>query len=276
MIIATLIVLGLCFGSFINALVWRLHEQSLPAKKRKASLKDLSVMQGRSMCPHCQHTLGFWDLLPLVSWLALRGRCRYCQKSISWQYPVVEAALAGLFVGSYVFWPLPFGGEGTFLFVVWLIALIGLLALVIYDIRWMLLPNKIVFPLIALGAVQTIVVFTTFHGGISSLLAAVGAVGIAGGIYYVLFQASKGQWIGGGDVKLGYALGFLVQTPLKAFLVLFAASIIGLLLALPGMINKKLTMTSKIPFGPSLIAATILIVLFGQRLIDWYFNTLGL
>jgi leader peptidase (prepilin peptidase)/N-methyltransferase len=276
MVYAVLIVLGLCFGSFINALVWRLHEQSLPKKKRVANDKDLSVTKGRSMCPHCQHTLGVMDLLPLFSWLLLRGKCRYCHAPIGWQYPVVEASLALLYVVSYMCWPLVFDSQGVFIFAVWHIALVGLVALAVYDIRWMLLPNKIVFPLIGLGLVQTVVVAMLFDGGVGTILQATGAVAIAGGVYYVLFQLSKGRWIGGGDVKLGYALGFLLQTPLKAFLMLFLASLIGLLVAAPGVLSKRLTATSKVPFGPSMILATAIVVLFGQAVVDWYFRLLGL
>jgi leader peptidase (prepilin peptidase)/N-methyltransferase len=276
MVYAVLIVLGLCFGSFINALVWRLHEQSLPKKKRVANDKDLSVTKGRSMCPHCQHTLGVMDLLPLFSWLLLRGKCRYCHAPIGWQYPVVEASLALLYVVSYMCWPLVFDSQGVFIFAVWLIALVGLVALAVYDIRWMLLPNKIVFPLIGLGLLQTVVVAMLFDGRGGTILQATGAVAIAGGVYYVLFQLSKGRWIGGGDVKLGYALGFLLQTPLKAFLMLFLASLIGLLLAAPGVLSKRLTATSKVPFGPSMILATAIVVLFGQAVVDWYFRLLGL
>jgi leader peptidase (prepilin peptidase)/N-methyltransferase len=247
----------------------------LPPKKRLASDTELSISKGRSMCPNCRHTLGFWDLLPLVSWLALRGRCRYCHKSISWQYPLVEAALALTYVLSYVFWPLPLHGQGVFLLLVWLTALIGLMALLVYDLRWMLLPNKIVFPLIALGVVQTLTQATVYHGGFHSLLDAAYAVAIAGGIYYALFQVSKGHWIGGGDVKLGYALGLFLMTPAKAFLMLFVASMLGLLLALPGIASKKLSITSRIPFGPSLIVASGLVILFGQAVIDWYVRLVG-
>jgi prepilin signal peptidase PulO-like enzyme (type II secretory pathway) len=124
-----------------------------------------------------------------------------------------------------------------------------------------------------LGVIQ-VAVFTILHGGLPYLLNAAAAVGIAGGIYYVLFQVSDGRWIGGGDVKLGFALGLLVETPSKAFLVLFLASLIGLCLALPGLLNKKLHATSKIPFGPSLILATIVVVLVGQQVINWYTSAL--
>jgi prepilin signal peptidase PulO-like enzyme (type II secretory pathway) len=106
MIIAVLVVLGLCFGSFANALVWRVHEQAGQAAKKKPDkkyLKQLSVAKGRSMCPNCKHELVAKDLIPVLSWLALGGKCRYCAKPISIQYPLVEVALASLFVVSYLY-----------------------------------------------------------------------------------------------------------------------------------------------------------------------------
>lgn len=270
MIIAELIILGLCLGSFTGALVWRLHEQSLPAKKRVAKPEELSITKGRSMCPHCQHTLGVKDLIPLVSWIWLRGRCRYCKHPIGWQEPLLEVAMAALFVLSYVFWPFAFDAEGVFLLVCWLLAVVGLVALFVYDLRWMLLPNKIVFPLIGLGAVQTVVVAVWFDGGLASILSAAAGLAVAGGIFYVLFQVSKGKWIGGGDVKLGYAIGLLLGSPALAFLMLFAASLLGVIVSLPGLFAKKLAVTSRIPFGPFLIVATVIAILFGASIIDWY------
>ena len=102
MIIAVLAVLGLVFGSFVNAFAWRLHEQeSLLEKKKKPSAKQLaklSIVKGRSMCPECKHELAAKDLIPVFSWITLKGKCRYCGKPISWQYPAVELATALLFV----------------------------------------------------------------------------------------------------------------------------------------------------------------------------------
>src|SRR3954465_436221 len=108
MIIAVLVVLGLCLGSFVNALVWRLHEQEEGGSK-KAAAKKLSIIKGRSMCPHCKHALKPIDLIPVISWLSLRGKCRYCSKPISIQYPIVELSTALLFVVSYIWWPEPLG-----------------------------------------------------------------------------------------------------------------------------------------------------------------------
>jgi prepilin signal peptidase PulO-like enzyme (type II secretory pathway) len=196
MIYALLVVFGLTFGSFVNALIWRLHEQATRnvtalAKKqspssshskgaskakvtdtnsrsvssklwssaaifRKAKDDPLSVVYGRSMCPHCKHQLAERDLVPLFSWLSLRGRC---------QYPVVELLTAILFVLSYVFWPSGFHGAGLFEFIEWLILIIGFMALAVYDLRWYLLPDKIVMPLLGVVIVGIMSQFIFFHSG---------------------------------------------------------------------------------------------------------------
>src|ERR1700712_4728549 len=102
-----LVVLGLIFGSFVNAFVWRLHErESLLQKKRKPTkkqLSELSILHGRSMCVHCHHELAAKDLVPLFSWLWLRGKCRYCHKPIQ-DSPLIEAVLPVLFIVSYLAW----------------------------------------------------------------------------------------------------------------------------------------------------------------------------
>jgi prepilin signal peptidase PulO-like enzyme (type II secretory pathway) len=273
--IAILVLVGLALGSFVNALVWRLHEQSKPAKQRLASSGELSISKGRSMCVHCGHTLSATDLIPVFSWLALRGKCRYCKKSISWQYPAVELLTALLFVGSYVFWPESFTAGEIFNFIIWLICLPGLVALMIYDIRWMILPNKIIFPLTAIAAFG-VVADAVFSGSFKIIVEAAVSVLIAGGIFFVLFQLSRGKWIGGGDVKLGFLLGLLAGKPILAFLTLFGASVLGTLAILPFMIIGKITSKNRIPFGPFLIISAITVRLFGDRIADSYFQLIGL
>jgi prepilin signal peptidase PulO-like enzyme (type II secretory pathway) len=134
----------------------------------------------------------------------------------------------------------------------------------------MLLPNKIVYPLIGLGMVQMVVVTVLFDGGWNYLFGSLAGMAVAGGIFYVLFQVSDGKWIGGGDVKLGYALGLLLASPTLAFLMLFTASVLGVIAAIPGLLTKKLAATSRIPFGPFLIIATVIVMLFGTATISWY------
>lgn len=264
--------LGLILGSFVNALVWRVHAQEAK-KKSKVGHKELSVLHGRSMCPYCKHTLAAKDLVPVLSWLSLGGKCRYCHKPISWQYPVVELLTSALFVLSYLFWPLDWNAAGTINFAVWLIILVGFMALIVYDLRWMLLPDRIVYPLLVIGGLLAL--FNIIDvGSVRALIETLISVAIAGGIFYGLFVISNGRWIGGGDVKLGLLIGLVLGDPYLAFLMLMTASLLGTLVALPGMVLKKVSPSSRIPFGPFLIVATILVQLFGTSVIEWYKRTL--
>lgn len=296
MVYVVLGIVGLCLGSFVNALVWRLHEQAelgLPVAKGQSSggrhqtteLKaaddrlttdDLSVMRGRSMCPHCHHELAAKDLVPVLSWLTLRGRCRYCGAAISWQYPVVELLMAILFIVSYLWWPYQLQDAwGYLLFGSWALALVLFVALAVYDLRWYLLPNRMVFPLVAVAIVYAAVRIAD-HVTVPIVAAFVLSTVVLFGIFYALFTLSDGKWIGGGDVKLAIALGLFAGSPLQALLVIFFASILGLLGSLPGMLRGRLGVASRVPFGPFLLAATMVVVLFGPSLIDWYSGLLRL
>lgn len=283
MIVAILTVLGLVFGSFVNALTWRLHEQTeldnSPRKTRggatipKLGRKDLSILQGRSMCPSCHHTLAVSDLLPIVSWLALGGRCRYCKKAISVQYPLVEAATTLVFVGSYVLWPLALASAASWaIFGLWLAMLVVLVALAVYDLKWTLLPDKLVLVLAVLAVAQAALVITSASSAGSSLINHLIAVAIGGGLFYLIFVVSSGRWIGGGDVKIGFVLGLIAGTPSRALLLLFLAALLGTLVSLPLLASKRLKRSSAIPFGPFLILATVLVVIFGSQIIDWYIS----
>lgn len=269
MIIVGLILLGLCFGSFTNALTWRLHEQAKPKKKRVAADKDLSITTGRSMCPNCQHPLAWYDLLPVVSWLSLGGKCRYCKHPISIQYPLVELLTAALFILSYAYSPPIFHVPySIFLFSLWLIFQVAFVALAIYDLRWMILPDRIIFPLQVLAVIYVLVELLGSRQGWPVIQGALLGVLCIAGVFYGLFQVSKGTWIGGGDVKLAVILGLLVGGPAKALLVIFIASLLGSLVSIPLLLRGKAK--TRIPFGPFLIIATVIVYLFGSSLIAWY------
>jgi len=274
LIVLLLAAVGLIFGSFVNALVWRLHEQAELAEKKgkrskKAELQKLSILRGRSMCPECHHELAAKDLVPVFSWLFLRGKCRYCSKPISWQYPVVELVVAALFVISYVAWPKELHGLGLVELYFFLAFIVGFVALAVYDLKWFLLPDKIVFPFVGLAVAELLVSLIFFHAGRPAFWASVWGVLIASGIFFVLYQVSRGTWIGGGDVKLGLVLGILVGGPLNSLMLLFIASLLGTLVSLPMLMLGRAGRKTLIPFGPFLIAATIIVVLFGSHFIDW-------
>lgn len=221
------------------------------------------------MCVDCGHTLTVRDLVPVLSWVALHGKCRYCKKPVSWQYPLIELATALLFMVSYVLWPNQLNGWEIAAFAAWLACIVGFMALIVYDLRWLLLPNKIIFPLY--GAAAVFVLARTFgEMSFQPVVQAAAGVAIGGGIFYLLFQISGGKWIGGGDVKLGFLLGALVGGPLPAFLLLFTASVLGSLLAVPLLIAGKAGRRTRIPFGPFLITGAIVTQLFGTDIIRWY------
>lgn len=307
MVIVILVLSGLIFGSFVNALVWRFHEQAeltenkeqrtknrehaggkrkggkrLDASAHGAATasrepepsvsrltpKELSMVHGRSMCSTCHHPLAAKDLVPVLSWLWLKGKCRYCGVKIQ-DNPAPELGTAALFVISYLCWPLPLHGLGLFRFIVWLGFLVTFVALTAYDVRWFTLPNRIVFPLIGLAVLEVLIIAVTNHDWRFALSAGGGAL-VLFGLFYILFQVSAGAWIGGGDVKLAIALGLLAGSVVQSILLLFASSVIGTLFSIPQLLKGKNGLRAKVPYGPFLLAATVLVVLWGQHIIDWY------
>ena len=204
MLIFILLFLGMSFGSFVNAFVYRLfevdkHTYGIGFKKSRKSSVNMSILNGRSVCVKCKHQLSALDLIPLFSWLGLRGRCRYCKHSISWQYPVVELVSAVLFVFSYLYWPVGLSGVYAWvIFSFWLVYLIGFMSLIVFDIRWMLLPNRIVFGLLGVFSAQLTAMLVFGGLSLSELLGIVLGGCVVSGLFWALFQVSGGKWIAEG------------------------------------------------------------------------------
>lgn len=254
-----LMILGLCAGSFVGALVWRLHEG-----------KDW--VTARSQCVHCGHTLGPLDLVPLISFIYLRGRCRYCKNRISWQDPLLELAAAAVLVSSYLLWPGNLNNNGQLvLFISWLISSVGLLALLVYDLRWMILPNKIIYSTFFLAAAGRLAYIAAYAPDKKqAVISWVLGVLVASGIFYVLHEVSRGQWIGFGDVRLGLITGTVLADPGKSLLMIFISSVLGTLFAAPQLLAKQKALSTRIPYGPFLITATLVVLLFGDDMLGWY------
>ncbi|MBP7837076.1 prepilin peptidase [Candidatus Saccharibacteria bacterium] len=282
---------GLALGSFVNALVWRIFMQSQEAKKHqkksskklssskvaqiKKASKKYSVLKGRSMCPQCQHQLFSKDLIPIISWLSVRGKCRYCKNKISLQYPVVELTGVALFMATYYLWPYTLVGFKAYeAFVIFLGIITVGLALSVYDLQYMELPTPLVYILgffgslfsgsVALGNSEMSVLISSF----------IGSIGF-GGFFYILYRVSNGKWIGGGDVRIGFALGIILGWQ-KSIVALTLAAYGGTLLIIVLLVIKKYHKKMKIPFGPFLLAATFIVVLVGQPVIDWYLQLSGI
>lgn len=279
-----LIIFGLMFGSFAGATVWRLRARQLVEDKRDGEeydkdeyekllpLTKASVKTDRSRCLHCGHTLAWYDLLPLVSWLSLRGKCRYCHQKIGSFEPIMEIGVMAFFVLSYLLWPVPLNDIfAVATFVLWLLSGVLLAILFVYDLKWFLLPDVVTYPFIAIATIAAALTITAAPNTLMALLDVAGSVAILWGFHYALHKLSNGQWMGFGDVKLGLGLGLLLADWRLAFIAFFAANFIGCLIVIPGMLAGKLTRTSRVPFGPMLIAGAIVAMLWGSMLLTAYF-----
>jgi prepilin signal peptidase PulO-like enzyme (type II secretory pathway) len=223
------------------------------------------------MCPHCHHKLGALDLIPVFSYLVLGGKCRYCQRPISRSYPAVELLTGSLFALSYLALLPQTSGEWL-KFVAWLYVLASLIFLAVYDLRWMLLPDRVLVP--ATGVWLLVLAVGALHQPGNSL-SHLGAGLLVGGVFYALVAASGGRWLGGGDIKLVFLMGILLggsKLLLALFLAFNSAALVGV-----GLIAAKLkSRKDNIPFGPFLVAATIAAYLYGHTLIELYLRLSGL
>jgi len=276
--------LGLCMGSFAGASVWRLRARQLLQDKaegesvdkaeyaRLKPLVDTKISEDRSRCLHCHHVLAWYDLLPLFSWLVTAGRCRYCHRPIGVFEPLIELGTALLFVGSFAMWPWPLTGAGPWaLFALWLVSCVPLVILFAYDVKWFLLPNQAMFPLLVAGGIFAGLQLVINRGSVFSTIGAIGlSAAILSGLYLLLWIVSKGRWIGLGDVKLGFALALFLADWRLAFLTLLLANGIGCLLVLPGLVTHKITRSSHVPFGPLFIAGFLIALFFGPHILAWY------
>lgn len=252
--------LGALMGSFLNCVAYRLG-----AKK--------SFVKGRSFCPKCHHTLSWPDLVPLVSFFALQGRCRYCQKKISWQYPLAELGTGLLFLllARYVLQSAILFGAPIFLFgQSFLLGVIVscLVVIFIYDLKHYLIPDQALLLALAAAAILKIIESITAGSIIPLGLAFLWAL-LASAFFFVFWFFSQGKWMGFGDVKLAFLLGFFLGWPgilVALFLAFLFGAIIGIVLIILG--RKK--MKSAVPFGPFLIAGTFVGLFWGTAFWEWY------
>ena len=282
MIYFLLFLLGLCLGSFVNAFVWRfrIRDQKTDIRNlnKKSNIKhqtsDFSITKGRSMCPHCHHTLAWYDLLPVLCWVSLRGKCRYCKKPISAQYPLVELLVAVLFVISYMCWPLQFNSSLLYIeFALWLLLIPLLIALCIYDLKWLELPTEMIYGTFAISFIAVLIAEAASKNTSVIEAGIIGSIGL-GGLFWLLYQFSGGKWIGGGDVRLGFAMGLYLGWQ-KSLLGLSLAAYIGTVVIVVALIFGKYHRRMKLPFGPLLIAGWIICTLWGQAMINWYLHLIG-
>jgi prepilin signal peptidase PulO-like enzyme (type II secretory pathway) len=254
-------IFGALFGSFINALVYRLHQ-------------GLNFVNARSMCPKCKHTLSWYELVPVFSFVWQKGKCRHCRKTISWQYPLVEVLTGGLFVLVFLS-QLPTGVllapslQEIVKLVGLLIFTIFLIIIFLYDFKYYLILDKITLPAMALAFVWQLVLNFSWQHMLTVLVAA----SVGGGFFLLQYVVSKGKWIGGGDIRLGFLMGLILAWP-GILVALMLAYIIGAVFAIGMLLLKKKRWGSQIPFGTFLSLGTFIALLYSQELINWYISLL--
>ena len=239
-----LFILGLCIGSFINAAVYRIKN-------------DRPISHGRSFCPKCKKQLGWYDLVPVLSYLVLRGKCRNCHKSISPAYPIIELLTGLSFALFYLANVAVFNTPliaGLYLAIIAVVVFI-----VLYDFKYYLILDASVFLGIALALPISII-----RGSIAvDVISALGLFALFLGMY----MFSKGRWLGFGDVKLAIFLG-LISGPL-VFLTLILSSWMGVLVGLVLFLSRHgKGLKTELPFGTLLGLAAIIVLIGSTYLSD--------
>lgn len=256
-----LAIFGLIIGSFINAAVYRVA-------------RNLPWVLERSHCVNCKHKLQPLDLVPIFSFLFLGGRCRYCQKKISWQYPIVEVVAAiGFLIAGYS------NGFSINLFLVYkLIFVSAFIFIAVYDYKHFLILDKVIMPLLIVAIAWNVgqdvnngLGFLNLHGMFFDGLK--GAV-LASGFFGLQYALSKGKWIGFGDVKYGLVLGMFFGFQMTA-VCLFFAYLLGATIGSLLIIFKGKSMSSQVAFGSFLSVSGIITLGYGAQLIKWYLETVG-
>jgi leader peptidase (prepilin peptidase)/N-methyltransferase len=269
-------VFGAIIGSFLNVVIlrlpplleydWRCQCKELLALPEDSDKKPPGIVFGRSKCPHCGRGIRSWENIPLLSFLFLRGRCSSCKARISWRYPLVEFATAGLFVITlWHFGPTPQGLCALLLTAV-LVALTGI------DADTQLLPDNITLPLLWVGLLANY--FRLYTDLASSLLGAVFGYLILWSIYHLFRLLTGKEGMGYGDFKLLAALGAWMGWQFLPLMVLMS-SVVGAILGLALMGAGKLQREKPMPFGPFIAAAGWITLIWGEKIMDHYTGSGG-
>jgi leader peptidase (prepilin peptidase) / N-methyltransferase len=238
---------GLIFGSFFNVVGLRVP-------------KSESIVTPPSHCTVCDRRLTFKDLVPVFSFVFLKGKCRGCGTKINWIYPVMELTTGVLF--AFAFWKIGLSFE----LIVTILFISMLVIITVSDLAYMLIPDKV---LLFFGVLLIIArAFSPLDPWWDSIIGAVGGFGIL----LLIAILSKGG-MGGGDIKLFAVLG-LVLGIIPTLLTLFLAAFIGAIVGVIHLRRSKQGRKTPVPFGPSIALAAIIVYFYGTQMLDWYTNLL--
>ncbi|HRH33295.1 MAG TPA: prepilin peptidase [bacterium] len=249
-------IFGLIIGSFLNCLIWRLHTHE--------------SLGGRSHCRKCKKMIAWYDNIPVLSFLILKGQCRHCNDKISWQYPIVESITAILFILLFQRVISLYGGIENWQFQAWLtiirdlIFASALIVVFVTDILWYLIFDEVVIPAtIAIGLINL--------GLGMSWQSLIVSVIIGSGFFLSQFILSRGRWIGGGDIRLGLLLGAAFGWPL-VIPAIFIAYILGAFLGGGLLIGGKKKLGSMLPLGTFLAVSALITLFYGNQLLSMYLD----
>jgi len=276
MLLLLIFVIGIFVGSFLNVVVDR-----LPRKE--------TIAKGKSHCEFCKKELAWYDLIPLLSFLLLKGKCRYCHKKLSLYYPIIELSTGVLFVLAYVYINSQFSILNFQLINQFLIPnlsifnLQSLISLVYYlfivssfivvffsDLKYGIIPDKIVFPAIVVTFFYLLIINP--QSLIINLFSALGAWAF----FLILFLITRGKGMGFGDVKLAFLLGLILGFP-KIILALYLAFLTGAFLGIILILcKKKKSIKETIPFGPFLIIGSLIALFWGEFIYPYVLTFFGI
>jgi len=246
---------GLAVGSFLNVLIDRLP-------------RDESPFKGRSYCEKCYKTLRWYDLIPLLSFIVLKGKCRYCHSTISYYYPIVEALTGVAFVFVVSFIPQEnikyqiSNIKYTIELFYYLFIVSSLIVIFFADLKYGIIPDKIIYPSILVSIAYLFINHKSLF--INHLLVGVGAFLF----FFLLYLITRGRGMGFGDVKLVFLLGLFLGWPKIIVMFYFAfltGAALGCILILWG---KKKLRGETLPFGPFLVLGTFVAAFFGESIVD--------
>ncbi|MBI4099760.1 prepilin peptidase [Candidatus Microgenomates bacterium] len=223
-----LVIFGLCLGSFLNVLIWRLNDEKAPR-----------FWEGRSICPRCRKPLAWYDNIPLVSFVALGRCCRHCRARISWHYPLVELLTV------VAFWVI--GWQPPLL-------ILGGVFVVIFFSDWIygVIPDEMIIIGVAVGLIGRIGQIWT---------------GVAAGlVFFAIVAVTRFRGMGLGDVKLAFLMGFLLGWP-KVGVAIWLSFVLGGLVAGSLLLLKRRRLSDKIAFGPYLVLGTLFSALWSNYLL---------
>lgn len=263
-ITAALFGFGAAIGSFLNVVIYR-------------TVQGESWVVGRSKCESCGTQLGWYDNIPLLSYFMIRGKCRYCRTPLSLSHPVIEFITGALFVWWFwvgsIFFRLTLHPFSVIQPIFWLVVGLCLVVIFFADVRYMIIPDEAVAILLFISLCYRIALTAAGVMQPEDFLKTIAGAAVITGFFYSLWWLTKGRGMGFGDVKFAMPFSLLLGWPnvlIGTFLAFCLGSVVGITLMALG----KKTFRQALPFGPFLVVSTLLTLVFGSSIWQWYMNLL--